>query len=168
MFISNCIAVISAVMLCYSASSYHRFGKCDYVCLTVGLWLAVEILSDLITLQFSQEAYAADSVVYFFTLSVASLIFLYETNIKRNYPETISRCFMVITVACVLMAFYRWVAQSRWDDGGAEFYYSYGIMLDSAFVYSIVAMDALMIILGVYSALATSTNTDDSMGGERR
>lgn len=168
MFTSICIAATGAAMLCYSLYSNLIGRRVDKTCLVVGLWLSVEILSDLLTLGFNQYADAAESVTYYFALAAASLIFMYETLIRGDYAKTIQRCFTLITIICVLMAFYRWFVQSRWVDGGAEFYYSYGIMLDSAFVFSILAMDSLMIILGVYSALATSNNSNNSICSKQR
>lgn len=150
-------------MLLYSCYSKFKSKPVDITCLIVGLWLIIEVISDLVTLQFSYYAEANEVVSYYFTLATASLIFMYETTLRRVYAKTVKRCFTLITVICVAMAFYRWGVQSHWEDGGAEFYNAYGIVIDSAFVLSILAMDSLMITLGVYSALATNNNSDNSI-----
>lgn len=168
LYISQAIAAISVAMFALCACQKVKFGTLNRVCLVVAIWLSLEILSDYISTSFQLETSAIESARYYLILASASLIMMAITHLNGIYPKSIRIMFTLITFICVSMAFYRWGAQSRWSEGGAEFFNSYGTLLDSAFVYSIVAMDALMILLGVYSALVTSSNTTNSIRGERR
>ena len=158
----------SAVMLAICAYQKLRYNHFSNTCLVVAIWLALEITSDYISTSFGVEVTAIEAARYYLILASASLTMMAITHLNGLYPKSIRIMFTLITCICVSMAFYRWGVQSRWSEGGAEFYHSYGLLLDSAFVYSIVAMDALMILLGVYSALATTTNTDNSICSKRR
>ena len=163
------IAACGVAMLSLALFKRLKTGWFNFPCVIISVWLMADITIDITATGLNEYWYAAESALYYYLFAATSLMILYHVSKSPGvYPKSLKFSFLMITIVCVAMAMYRWFVQSRWDDGGAEFYYSYGIMLDSAFVYSIVAMDALMIILGVYSALATSTNTDDSMGSERR
>lgn len=166
MIISQTVIAFSAIMfaICeYKNIKCHSFNK---TCLAVAVWLLLEILSDYIATSFSEEVTAVEAARYYLILASAALSMMAITHVSGDYPKTIKISFTAITFICVAMAFYRWVVQSRWDEGGANFYASYGVAIDSIFVYSIAAMDALMIILGVYSALADNNNTDDRVQDE--
>lgn len=158
----------SAIMLAICAYQKLRYDSFSNTCLVVAIWLSLEISSDYISTSFGVEVTAIEAARYYLILASASLTMMTITHLNGLYPRSIRIMFTAITFICVSMAFYRWGVQSRWSEGGAEFYNSYGILIDSAFVYSIAAMDALMILLGVYSALANNTNTNDSIRGERR
>ncbi len=163
------ISGIGLAMLICLAADKIRYNNYSAACLLISIWLIADITIDFITTGLEEYWSASDSTLYYYLFAITSLMILYRVVSKPAlYQLSLKRMFMAITFLCVPMAMFRWFAQSRWEVGGAEFYYSYGIMLDSAFVFSILAMDSLMIILGVYSALATSTNTNNSIRSERR
>ena len=164
------ISGIGLAMLICLAADKIRYNNHSAACLLISIWLIADITIDFIATGLEEYWSASDSTSYYYLFAITSLMILYRVISKPEiYQLSLKRMFMVITILCVPMAMYRWFAQSRWSEGGAEFFNTYGIFIDSAFVYSIVAMDALMILLGVYSALATNTtNTDNSIRGERR
>lgn len=168
LIIPQTLAAIGAALLVCLTLDRLRYGEFNKVCMLVAVWLIFDISIDYLATGLSEYWSAIDSVVYYYLFSITSLFFLYQVATKSAYPKSMKIMFTTISIVCVLMAFYRWGVQSRWSEGGANFYHSYGLLLDSAFVYSIVAMDALLILLGVYSALATSTNSNNSIRGERR
>lgn len=169
LIIPQALAAIGAAMLVCLLADRLRYNRYSAPCFLISLWLISDIAIDYASTGLEEYWTAADSVTYSYLFAATSLIFLSHVVFNpARYQKSFKWFFMTITFICVSMAFYRWGVQSRWSEGGAEFFHTYGTLLDSAFVYSIVAMDALMILLGVYSALATNTNTDNSIRGERR
>lgn len=165
MLANQVVAAFSAVMLVLCAYHKYKFNRYSNTCLVVALWLALEVLSDYVAISFSQTVTPIEAVRYFFILASASLVMMATTHLNGLYPKSIRIMFTAITFLCVSMAFWRWGVQTRWDSGGAEFYDSYGVLIDSSFFCSIVGLDTLMIILGVYSALDINSNADDGMRG---
>ena len=166
--IPQALAVIGAAMLTCLFADKVRYKSFNHTCLLVALWLCADIAIDFASTGLNEYWTASDAVIYFYLFAITSVLFLYQSSNQDVYPKSINFMFMAIAAICVAMGMYKWFSQSRWVDGGAEFYYSYGIMLDSAFVFSILAMDSLMIILGVYSALATNNNSNNSICGKQR
>ena len=135
----------------------------------VGFWFFAEFMCDAITTRLSEYAFAGEVVTYFYLYAITSLMFsVWVLFHRKAYSKSIISLFISVSILSVAFAVYRYLLQSRVAEWGAEFYLEFGAYADTTYFLSIVAMEALMITLGVYSALATSTNTNDSIRGERR
>lgn len=167
MLISQIVVAFSVAMFVMCAYQKITLNRYSNTCLIVAVWLALEILSDYISISFSEYVTSIEAVRYYFILSSASLAMMTTTHLNGLYPKSIRIMFTAITFICVSMAFYRWGVQSRWDSWGADFYESYGLFLDFTFVCSIAAMDGLMIVLGFYSALDLISDDNDNYNSWR-
>lgn len=135
----------------------------------VGFWFFAEFMCDAVTTRLGEYAFATEIVTYFYLYATTSLMFSAWVLFHRKaYSKSIISLFVFVSVLSVTFAVYRYFLQSRVAEWGAEFYLEFGTYADTTYFLSIVALEALMITLGVYSALATSTNTNDSIRGERR
>lgn len=168
LIIPQALAVIGAALLVCLAADRQRYGSFNKVCLLVALWLICDIAIDYVATGLDEYWSAMDSVVYTYLFAITSIFFLHRVATKSGYPKSMKLIFAAISFVCVFTAFYRFGAQSNWSEGGEEFFHSYGPLLDSVFVCSILAADAALILLGVYSALASPTNSNHSLRGERR
>lgn len=135
----------------------------------VGAWFFAEFLCDAVATGLDEYVYSAVITAYFYLYAITSLMFSVWVLVRNKaYSKSIISLFVSISVLSVAFAAYRYSMQSRWDLWGREFYSEFGIYPDALFFLSIVALEALMITLGVYSALATNTNTNNGIRGERR
>ena len=136
----------------------------------VGLWFFAEFMCDAATTRLSEYAFANEMVAYFYLYAITSLMFsVWVLFHYKEYSKSITSLFVTISILSVAFAAYRHSLQSSVTDWGAEFHLEFGAYADTTYFLSIVALEALMILLGVYSALATNTtNTDNSIRGERR
>ncbi len=135
----------------------------------IGAWFFAEFLCDAVTTQLNEYAYSGEIVSYFYLYATTSLMFSAWALFKREvYSKSIISLFVSISVLSVAFVAYRYPTQSRWVEWGGEFYLEHGVYADSFYFLSVVALEALMILLGVYSALATSANTNNSIRSERR
>ncbi len=164
LFISQVVVAFGAAMLATCIYQRVIVGHYSKTCLVVAIWLLLEVLSDFISTSFSFSVNAVEAVRYYFIFSVASLSMMVTTHLNGSYPRSIRIMFTAITYIGVSMAFYRWGVQSRWEVWGESFYSSYGLLIDSLFVWSIAGLDALMIILGVYSAVSIGFNNNADGG----
>ncbi len=135
----------------------------------VGFWFFAEFMCDAITTNLGEYALASDVVTYFYLYAITSLIFsVWVLSHREAYSKSIISLFISVSVLSVAFAAYRYFLQSRMAGWGYDFYLDFGAYADTIYFLSIVALEALMVTLGVYSALATNNNSNNSICGKQR
>lgn len=152
-------ALLGVVFLCLN----------DKTLKLVGAWFIAEFICYAVTIFFNEYASASEMVSYRYLYATTALFFsAYVIRNKSTYSKSVTSLFILVSILSVASGAYHWLFQSRWTEGGQEFYLDYGFQIDLIYFLSIVALEALMIILGAYSALVTTTNTDNGICGKRR
>ena len=134
-----------------------------------GFWFFAEFMCDAVSTNLAESVTATEIVIYFYLYAITSIMFAaFVIRNRAQYSKSIVSIFTAIAFLSVAFAAYRYALQTSLSGWGAQFYLNFGAQADVTFFLSVVALEALMILLGVYSALATNTNTYNSIRGQRR
>lgn len=152
---SNLITIITAVIAIAVFLCAKLTGKADTIKLCAA-WFMAEIACDGLTTGFSKYADAAEMVAYRYLYSVTALLFMiYVIKNKELFSKSIANILLCICVLSVLSGAYHWFFQSNWGSWGVGFYDAYSYCIDLIYFFSIVALEAAMLLLGFYSAMAS-------------
>ena len=126
-----------------------------------GLWFVSELACDGLTTGFSEYATATQYVSYLYLYAITSILFsFYVIKNNKSFSKSLLSIFLSICILSVIVGAYHWFVQSNWSDWGCDHYYAYGETIDGTYFTIIVALEALMILLGVYSAMASIRSTN--------
>ena len=134
----------------------------------VGLWFIAEFMCDLVTTGLNEYASDLEIVTYMYLYAITALMFsVWALENPKVYSRKIIAPFVFLSILSVAFVAYRYPVQSRWFTWGEGFYFEFGISADLTYFLLVLAMDAILIILGVHSALDTNTNANDGIRGKR-
>lgn len=125
------------------------------------VWFVAEIASDWITTGFSKYATAEEFASYMYLFASTSVLFSIFIIKNRNlFSKSLLSIMLIICLLSVPFGGYHYFVQSNWDSWGSEHYWAISIWVDWIYSITIVGLEALMILLGVYSAMASSRSHD--------
>lgn len=134
----------------------------------VGLWFIAEFMCDLVTTGLNEYASALEIVTYMYLYAITALMFsAWVLENPKTYSRKMIAPFVLLSFLSVAFVAYRYPVQSRWIEWGGDFYFEFGIDADLAYFLLVLAIEAILIILGVHSALDTHTNANDGIRGKR-
>lgn len=159
---SHWITVLTAV-IAIAVFLCSRFARNPATLKLCSAWFFAEIACDGLTTGFGEHADASEIVAYQYLYSITAMLFMiYVIKNKQLFSKSASNILLLICIFSVLYGCYNWFIQSNWFEYGKAFYDDYSYFVDSAYFMTITALEALMLLLGVYSAMDFTNNSDDS------
>lgn len=155
---SHWITILTAV-IAIAAFLYSRFSRNPATLKLCSAWFFAEIACDGLTTGFGEYADASQMVAYRYLYSITAMLFMiYVIKNKQLFSKSVSNILLLITVFSVLSGCYHWSIQSNWFEFGKVFYSVYSYLVESVYFLIITALEALMLLLGVYSAMDFANN----------
>lgn len=159
---SHWITILTAV-IAIAAFLCSRFASNPATLKLCSAWFFAEIACDGLTTGLGEYADASQMVAYRYLYSITAMLFMiYVIKNKQLFSKSVSNILLLITVFSVLSGCYHWSIQSNWFEFGKVFYNAYSYLIESAYFFIITALEALMLLLGVYSAMDFTNNSDNS------
>jgi len=142
-YISFTTAAIGVALMMLS------YSKEDKILLLVGLWLFADFMCDFIVTGFSEYWSAGDSTAYFYLYASTSVMFAYYAlKNQQAYGRLLPCIFTVIAISSVIFCIYKYELLTNWNVWGELLYNDIGSVIDGIYILFIVALEALMVILG--------------------
>lgn len=127
----------------------------------IGCWFLAESACDYLVNGTSIYFNSTDSTIYYYLYAATSLMF--ACHVLKNrfmYPYILPYIFTCISILSVLFGIFRYEMLTNWYEWGNTFYYASSAMVDGFYLLSIVAMEAIMIYLGLKFAYSSTTLPD--------
>ena len=120
-----------------------------------GFWFVAEVVCSLVTVGVGEYANAQQMLTYRYLYAITSIIFcIHVSKTGSKYSDKIGYIFKAIAIFSVTNGEYHWFMQSQWVQWGEAFALEYGSLVNNGYFFIIAGLDALLVILGVSSALA--------------
>jgi len=153
-YISFTIAAVGAALIALS------FSKGDKKLFLVGLWLCADFMCDYVVTGFSEYWSSGDSTAYFYLYASTAVMFAhYALKNQEVYGRLLPCIFTVIAISSVIFCIYKYELLTNWNEWGGLLYNDMGSVIDGIYILFIVALEALMIILGFKDDILIRSNT---------
>jgi hypothetical protein len=100
-------------------------------------------------------------VSYRYLYAITSVLFiLYVIKNNHKFSKSLTTVMFLVCLFSVASGAYHWFIRSNWGSWGEDFYLQFGLMVDWIYFTITVALEALMVLLGVYSAMVSIRSND--------
>lgn len=141
--------------------AFILFSKNCKVIRLIGFWFVAEAACDYLVNKGSIYFSYTDSTIYYYLYAATSLMFGWHVLKNRvMYPYILPYIFTCISILSVLFGILRYEMLTSWDEWGQSFYYSSNAMVDGTYLLSIVAVEAIMIYIGLKFAYSSTPLSD--------
>ena len=125
----------------------------------LGFWFVCEFACVWFVTGLAEYATAADMITYRYLYAMSAVLFTYHASVKfKTFPKIFRLFFFSIAVLSVLDGIYHYSVRSNLDTWGLEFNDNIGYIIDMGYFLTITGLEALLLALGVTSALANNFN----------
>jgi len=150
-YISYIVAAIGVAIIMNSRGSKKL--------LLVGLWLVADFMCDYLVTGFSEYWSYGDSTSYYYLYASTAVMFAYHASKnQKSYGIIIPYVLTAIAITSVAFCIYRYELISNWNQWGELLYNDIGSMIDGIYLFFIVALEALMVIIGFNDDTLTRAN----------